>query len=67
MNTSKKKNILVFLLKKCNQLKIRKVIKKFVDWCDDIYLFSYVYNFCMENKTANVLLVVKIEVKYVDK
>ena len=32
-----------------------------------LYLLSYVYNFCMENKTTNVLLVVKMQVKYVDK
>ena len=38
MNISKK-NILVFLLKKCNQLRIGKVIKKLVDWCDDIYTY----------------------------
>ena len=35
-----RKNILVFLLKKCNQLRIREVIKKFVDWCDEIYTYS---------------------------
>ena len=29
--------MLVFLLKKYNQYRIRKVIKKFVDWCDDYY------------------------------
>ena len=31
------KSMLVFLLNKCsgNQFRIRKVIKKFVDWCDD--------------------------------
>ena len=39
MNNSKK-NILVFLLKKSNQFRIRNVIKKFVDWCDDIYAYK---------------------------
>ena len=43
-------------IEKCNQFRIRKVIKKFVDRCDDIYT----YNFCMENKTTNVLQVVKM-------
>ena len=37
------KNILVFLLKKCNQFRVRMVIKKFVDWCDDIYVHIYHY------------------------
>ena len=58
-----KKNILV------DQLRIREVIKKFVDWCDElyIYLLSYAYNFYRENNATNVLFVVKIQVKYVDK
>ena len=30
-------------------------------------LIKLFYNFCRENKTTNVLLVVEIEVKYVDK
>ena len=34
-----RKNLLVFLMKKCNQLRIREVIKKFVDWCDEIYTY----------------------------
>ena len=58
-----KKNLLVFLLKKCNQLRIREVIKKYVDWCDEIYTsyaISYANNFCKENKTTNVLLVGEI-------
>ena len=41
------KNILVFLLKKYNQFRIRKFIKNTVDWCDNKL---YAYNFCMENK-----------------
>ena len=32
------KNIIVNLLRKCNQYRIRKVIKKLVDWCDLIRL-----------------------------
>ena len=55
-----KKNIPIFLLKKCNQPRKRKVITKFADWCDDIYLLSFTYNFCMENKTTNISLIVKI-------
>ena len=57
-----RKNLLVFLMKKCNQLRIREVINKFVDWCDEInlYFLSYAYNFCRENKTNNILLVVEI-------
>ena len=40
-------------------------LRRLVRWY--LYLLSYAYNFCKENKTTNVLLVVKIEVKYVDK
>ena len=48
------------MLKKCNKLGIREVIKKFVDWCDEIYTYlkRYANSFCRENKTRNVLLVV---------
>ena len=31
-----------------------------------LYLLSYAYNFCMENKTTNVLLDVKMYIKYAD-
>ena len=34
-----RQNMLVFLLRKYNQLRIREFIKKFVDWCDEIYTF----------------------------
>ena len=55
------------LLKKCNQLGIREVIKKFVDWCDEIltYRLSFANNFCREYKRTNILLVVTLSAKYV--
>ena len=55
MNNSQK-NILVFLLKKCNQLRIQEVIKKFVDWCDEIYT----YQGMLTTKTTNILLAMKM-------
>ena len=61
MNNSQVKYTSISIEKKCNQLRIREVIRKSVDWCDEIYkyLLSYAYNFCREIKTTNVLFVVK--------
>ena len=42
MNNSQR-NIPVFLLKKRINSEYEKVIKKFVDWCDDIYVHIYHY------------------------
>ena len=39
MNNSQEKYTIVSTAKKCNQLRIRQVIKKFVDLCDDIYTY----------------------------
>ena len=47
------KNILVFLLKNCSQFRIRKVIKKFVDWCDDFYTYSNT-NFILKDKDIKI-------------
>ena len=60
MNTSQE-NLLVFIQKKCNQPRIRKVIKIFVNWCEEIYTH------CRENKTTNFLLKLEIKFKYDEK
>ena len=52
MNNSQK-NILVFLLNICNQFRIRKVIKKFVDWCDDFYTYLNT-NFILKDKDIKI-------------
>ena len=38
MNKIKKKYTSIST-ENCNQHRIREVIKKFVDWCDDIYTY----------------------------
>ena len=60
MNNSQEIYNSISIEKKCHQLGILEVIKKFVDWCDEIYTYglSYAYIICREYKTTNVLLVV---------
>ena len=38
MNNSQEKYTSISI-EKCNQFRIREVIKTFVDWCDDIYTY----------------------------
>ena len=39
MNKSQEKQQ-IFLLKKCNRLRIQEIIKKFVDCCDEIFTYE---------------------------
>ena len=39
MNNSQEKIYQYFYWKKSNQVRIREVIKMFVDWCDEIYTY----------------------------
>ena len=62
MNNSQRKYTSISTEKKCNQLRIRYVIKKFVDLCDEIYTYKAMLTPFVGKiiKTTNVLLVVKI-------
>ena len=56
MNNSQEKYTTISFEKNVINSEYEIKVKKFVDWCCEIYA----YNFYRENKTTNVLLVVEI-------